>query len=371
MSDITQLKINHQTGQYELIVGRGLLPDIPKYLKSIGAVGPIGIITNNTVNELYGATLRESLKTEGLVTRSILIPDGEAYKTLASVEQVMSALISQGMERSGTIITLGGGVTTDLGGFVASVLFRGIRLVHIPTTLLAMVDAAIGGKTGVNHPSGKNLIGSFYQPDLVLIDIDTLSSLGPRDRISGYAEMFKMGVIRDRDYLEFLTSNMDELLNSEPSENLALAITRSCELKAEVVEADEKEADLRRILNFGHTLGHAIETTLGYGEIRHGEAVILGMYGAGWLSNQLGQLSEEEWKKLAAMLIKIPMKVSLENIDPAVIEKAARLDKKVANSQLHFVLLKKLGEAHLQTGIPTLMIKLAVDALKNAWKGNK
>ncbi len=368
MSEATHITIRHQTGNYDLHVGASLLTELPKLLESIEASGPVGIITNNKVNALYGAILRAGLKAAGVVTRTILIPDGEEYKTLASAEQVISALIAQGMERSGTIITLGGGVTTDLGGFVASTLYRGVKLVHIPTTLLAMVDAAVGGKTGVNHPSGKNLIGSFYQPELVVIDVNTLASLDYRDRVSGYAEMLKMGAIRDHEYLDLLVAKMDELLNSSTGEVWIQAITRSCELKAEVVEADEKEADLRRILNFGHTLGHALETTLGYGEIRHGEAVILGMYGAGWLSNQIGSLSDIEWQEFAQILLRIPFSVALESIDPSVIEQVTRLDKKMANAQLNFVLLKKLGEAEIKANIPVVMIKLAVDVLKNVWK---
>ena len=371
MSNSSILKITHETGSYEIHVGQNLLNQVAELLANVGAAGPVGIISNATVNDLYGGMIREALKQAGFVTRTILIPEGEEYKTLASAEQVMSALISQGMERSGTILALGGGVVTDLGGFVASILYRGIKLVHIPTTLLSMVDAAVGGKTGVNHSSGKNLIGSFYQPDLVVMDVKTLESLPRRDRVSGYAEMFKMGVIRDTSYLAFLEEHMDECLAAESSDILIQAITRSCELKSEVVEADEKEADLRRILNFGHTLGHAIETTLGYGVIRHGEAVILGMYGAGWLSNQVGDLPDNDWQKLSAMLVRIPLELSLEALNPDAIEQATRLDKKVKNSQLNFVLLHHLGEPYIQSGIPTLMIKLAVDAMKTAWEAKQ
>ena len=371
MSESSILKITHEIGSYEIHVGQNLLNQVAELLTGVEATGPVGIISNATVNDLYGSGIRSALNQAGFVTRTILIPEGEEYKTLASAEQVMNALISQGMERSGTILTLGGGVVTDLGGFVASILYRGVKLVHIPTTLLSMVDAAVGGKTGVNHSSGKNLIGSFYQPDLVIMDVKTLESLHLRDRISGYAEMFKMGVIRDTKYLAFLMEHMDECLAADSSEILIQAIARSCELKAEVVEADEKEADLRRILNFGHTLGHAIENTLGYGVIRHGEAVILGMYGAGWLSSQVGDLSEGDWQKLSGMLLKIPMDLSLNALNPDAIEQATRLDKKVLNSQLNFVLLHGLGEAYMQSGIPTLMIKLAVDAIKTAWEGKE
>ena len=371
MPDSSALTVTYKTGTYEIRVGRNLLDSVSELLTSVGASGPVGIISNAAVNDLYGGPIREALNQAGLVTRTILIPEGEEYKTLASAEQVMSALIAQGMERSGTILTLGGGVVTDLGGFVASILYRGVKLVHIPTTLLSMVDAAVGGKTGVNHSSGKNLIGSFYQPDLVIMDIKTLETLQVRDRISGYAEMFKMGVIRDTSYLEFLVDHMEACLAVDSGDILIQAITRSCELKAEVVEADEREADLRRILNFGHTLGHAIESTLGYGVVRHGEAVILGMFGAGWLSNQVGDLSMKDWDKLSAMLKSIPLELPLESLNPEAIEMATRLDKKVANSQLNFVLLHSLGDAYMQTGVPTLMLKLAVDAIRTAWEGGE
>jgi len=367
MPDMSTININHETGSYDIQIGRDLLASVASSLSEIDASGPVGIISNARINDLYGGIIRSTLNQAGYVTRTILIPEGEAFKTLASAEQVISALISQGMERSGTILTLGGGVITDLGGFVASILYRGVKLVHIPTTLLSMVDAAVGGKTGVNHKSGKNLIGSFYQPDLVLLDVNTLSTLDSRDRISGYAEMFKMGAVRDTTYLDYLVKNMSSCLDAEPSEILITAVARSCELKAEVVEADEKEGDLRRILNFGHTLGHAIEATLGYGTVRHGEAVILGMWGAGWLSNQVGELKQESWSKLSRMLKQIPLDLPLDKLDPTAIEQATRLDKKVADSQLHFVLLRELGEAHMQTGIPALMIKLAVDGIKEAW----
>lgn len=368
MSGPTSVKVSYGTGSYEVLIGEDLLASIAEMLGAVDASGPVGIISNAHVNDLYGAVVRDALNQAGLVTRTILIPEGEEFKTLASAEQVISALIAQGMERSGTILTLGGGVVTDLGGFVASVLYRGVKLIHIPTTLLSMVDAAVGGKTGVNHSSGKNLIGSFYQPDLVVMDVKTLSTLDKRDIVSGYAEMFKMGAIRDTDYLNALVEQMDESLSLVSSETLVKFIARSSELKAEVVEADEKETDLRRILNFGHTLGHAIEATLGYGVVRHGEAVILGMYGAGWLSNQIGELKDEEWEILATMLTRFPLELPFESLDPDAIEKATRLDKKVANSELNFVLLRKLGEAYIQVGVPVLMIKLAVDAIKNAWE---
>lgn len=363
----SRLKITHQIGHYDILVNPGLLANIADHFAAINVKGPIGIVTNKKVNDLYGEKVRTNLMSAGYPTRTILIPDGEQYKTLASAEQVLSALIAQGIERSGTIVTLGGGVVTDLGGFVASILYRGIGLVNIPTTLLAMVDAAVGGKTGVNHSSGKNLIGSFYQPDLVLMDTEVLSSLDRRDRVSGFAEMLKMGFISDPDYLKFLDDNRDVLLDDQYDSKMDQAIVRSCELKAEIVEADEKETDLRRILNFGHTLGHAIETSLGYGVIRHGEAVVLGMYGAGWLSNQVGQLSEKEWGKVAEILLKVPIQIAFSDLDSDAIEKVTRLDKKVEQNQLNFVLLKKLGQAHIQAGIPNVMIKLAVAAIVKAW----
>jgi len=367
MTSLPPLSVTHRSGSYELVIGRGLLAEVGSQLVKIGASGPSGIISNNRVNTLYGEQLRTSLQAAGFITRTILVPDGEDYKTLASAEQVLSALITQGMERSGTIITLGGGVITDLGGFVASVLYRGVRLIHIPTTLLAMVDASVGGKTGVNHVQGKNLIGSFYQPDLVLMDVNVLKSLEYRDRVSGFAEMVKMGAILDGHYFEKLFQTMPGLLDTQDDQQLAVLIRRGCELKAQIVAEDEQEADRRRILNFGHTLGHALENILGYGSIRHGEAVILGMYGAGWLSHQVGTLSDTAWRAFARYLRSIPMELTIPPLDGAAVVRLVQLDKKVADGQLYFVLLTQLGSTVLQANIPTLMIKLAVDAINKVW----
>lgn len=366
-AESNKLTIRHTRGEYDILIGAGLLNDFVTQTAGIVGKGPVGILCNATVNELYAESLRQTFKQAGIVTRTILIPDGEEYKTLATAEQVITALIQQGIDRSSTIVTIGGGVTTDLGGFVASVLYRGIKLIHIPTTLLAMVDASVGGKTGVNHKSGKNLIGTFFQPDRVLMDTDTLESLTVRDRVAGFGEMLKMGAILDREYFEFLSMNMNDIIHPRNQRSVTRAILRSCELKAQVVENDEKEAGLRRILNFGHTLGHAIENTLGYGRIRHGEAVIAGMYGAGWLSNQVGNLSNSEWGELAQVLKSIPLELAIDDLDSQGIEKATRLDKKVSEGALHFILLENIGSAVVKSGIPTLMIKLAVDVIKKAW----
>lgn len=371
MPESTVLTVHHQSGEYQVQVASGLLNEIGALLEGVQASGPIGIITNPIINDLYGGLTRDTLRGAGFITRTILVPEGESFKTLASAEQAISALIAQGMERSGTLITLGGGVITDLGGFVASILFRGVKLIHIPTSLLAMVDAAVGGKTGVNHSQGKNLIGTFYQPDLVLMDVATLETLDRRDRVSGFAEMLKIAAVRDSEYLQFLNNNLEILISGPPSQVLVQALTRSVELKAQVVEADEREADLRRILNFGHTIGHAIEATLGYGVIRHGEAVVLGMYAAGWLSNQLSDLPDDQWQMLAKLLLAVPIVAPVKELDATRVEQATRLDKKVVNSQLYFVLLKALGEPHMQAGVPSLMVKLAVDAIKKAWNDEK
>ncbi len=203
------------------------------------------------------------------------------------------------------------------------------------------------------------------------LDVDTLSSLDRRDRVSGFAEMLKMGAIMDPEYLDQLVEGMDAFIDGPADGHLAKVIAHSVALKAKVVEADEKESDLRRILNFGHTIGHAVESTLGYGVIRHGEAVVLGMYAAGWLSNQLAGLDDAAWQKLSSALVRIPIDAPIQDLDSNAIEQATRLDKKVANSQLHFVLLNEIGKTQMQAGIPILMIKLAVDAIKKAWKGNE
>jgi len=320
---------------YPIVIGDGLLGefDIGEYL-----VGPdCVIVTNDTVGPLYLDALRRSLPD---ATAVISLPDGEAHKTLQSAASIIDELVASRASRDATIVTLGGGVVGDIAGFAAACYMRGIAFIQVPTTLLAQVDSSVGGKTGVNHAQGKNLIGAFHQPRLVFIDTDTLATLPDRELKAGLAEIIKYGVIADVAFFGWLEDNMSALLRRD-RDALVHAIRRSCELKAEVVAADEREAGRRAILNYGHTFGHAIENCLGYGEWLHGEAVAAGML----MAAELSGLDIEERTRLQNLL----EEAGLPAVPPAAgagnMRDAMAMDKKVAAKQLRFVLLRTLGDA--------------------------
>jgi len=313
---------------YPIVIGSGLLGDfdLVDYLGGPDCL----VVSNETVGPLYLKAAQKMLPPDSVV---VSLPDGEEHKTLETVARVLDELV---------VVALGGGVVGDIAGFAAACYMRGVAFIQVPTTLLAQVDSSVGGKTGVNHEQGKNLIGAFHQPRLVLIDTDTLSTLPDRELKAGLAEVIKYGAITDLEFFGWLEANMGELLRKNP-DALAYAIQRSCELKAEVVAEDEREAGRRAILNFGHTFGHAIENSLGYGEWLHGEAVAAGMLMAAELSN----IGEGDLKRLqnlveAAGLPACPPAIGAQKMLAAMV-----MDKKVQAKQLRFVLLRSLGDAHL------------------------
>ena len=322
---------------YPIVIGSGLLGDfdLVDYLSGPDCL----VVTNETVGPLYLKAVQKMLPPDSVV---VSLPDGEEHKTLETVARVLDELVASHANRDATVVALGGGVVGDIAGFAAACYMRGIAFIQVPTTLLAQVDSSVGGKTGVNHEQGKNLIGAFHQPRLVLIDTDTLSTLPDRELKAGLAEVIKYGAIADIDFFGWLEANMGELLRKNP-DALAYAIQRSCELKAEVVAEDEREAGRRAILNFGHTFGHAIENSLGYGEWLHGEAVAAGMLMAAELSNMGGgDLSRLRKLIEAAGLPACPPAIGAEKMQAAMV-----MDKKVQAKQLRFVLLRSLGDAHL------------------------
>jgi 3-dehydroquinate synthase len=272
----------------------------------------------------------------------ISLPDGESHKTLQNVSLILDELVAKKAGRDVTIVALGGGVVGDIAGFAAACYMRGIAFIQIPTTLLAQVDSSVGGKTGVNHEHGKNLIGAFHQPRLVLIDIDTLTSLPDRELKAGLAEVIKYGAMVDAEFFAWLEGNMAALLARDRAA-LVYAIRRSCELKAEVVAADEREAGRRALLNFGHTFGHAIENSMGYGEWLHGEAVAVGMLMAATLSG----LDTEATTRLENLLKAAGLPTQPPQVDAGKLRAAMDMDKKAAAKQLRFVLLRSLGDAYL------------------------
>ena len=270
------------------------------------------------------------------------LPDGEAFKTMETASSVLDKLVEARAGRDTTLVALGGGVVGDITGFAAACYMRGVAFIQVPTTLLAQVDSSVGGKTGVNHPQGKNLIGAFHQPRIVLIDTATLGTLSDRELRAGMAEVIKYGAIADKTFFEWLEQNMDALLAKDP-DALAHAVQRSCEIKAAVVAEDERESGARAILNFGHTFGHAIEHCQGYGDWLHGEAVAAGMIMAG----ELGGLADVDLSRLRALVASAGLPTAPPPSGSKALLEAMRLDKKVQRKQLRFVLLRALGEAYV------------------------
>lgn len=337
MSAFRTITVELGDRSYPIVIGRGQLAsgyDLATHVAGTDCL----VVSNETVAPLYLEEVESCLK--GRVVESINLPDGEAFKTVDSLVIVLDKLAAMGANRDTTVIALGGGVVGDIAGFAAASYMRGVAFIQVPTTLLAQVDSSVGGKTGVNHPQGKNLIGAFHQPKVVLIDTDTLNTLPERELKAGLAEVIKHGAIADAEFFTWLEDNMVALL-ARDADALAHAVQRSCEIKAAVVADDEREAGRRAILNFGHTFGHAIERSQGYGDWLHGEAVAAGMVMAGDFGGmQAGEL--ERLRNLVAA-------AGLPTSPPAPVGQALRdamnMDKKVRQKQLRFVLLDGLGKA--------------------------
>jgi 3-dehydroquinate synthase len=322
---------------YPIVIGRGLLDGgfgLGEYVHGADCL----VVSNETVAPLYVDKLLPNLA--GCEIAHINLPDGESFKTVATMQKILDKLVASGANRDTTVIALGGGVVGDIAGFAAACYMRGVAYIQVPTTLLAQVDSSVGGKTGVNHEKGKNLIGAFHQPQVVLVDTDTLNSLPVRELKAGLAEVIKYGAICDRDFFAWLESNMGSLLEKDP-EALAYAIQRSCELKAEVVAQDERESGRRAILNFGHTFGHAIEHCLGYGQWLHGEAVAAGMV----MAAELSGIAAADCARLSELITAAGLPTQAPAIASEHWLDAMGMDKKVRQKQLRFVLLRSLGEA--------------------------
>ena len=311
----------------------------------------VAVVTNATVAPLYMERLAGALARQGVEVVRVVVADGEAHKDWRTLNAVFDALLEKRCGRDTTLIALGGGVIGDLAGFAAATYQRGVQYVQVPTTLLAQVDSSVGGKTAINHPLGKNMIGAFHQPRLVLADVDTLKTLPERELRSGLAEVIKHGLVRDAAFFAWLEANIERLL-ARDAEALAHAVLRSVAIKAEIVAEDERESGLRRVLNFGHTFGHAIETGLGYGAWLHGEAVAAGMAMAADLSRQLGYISEADTARIRSLLQRAGLPTAAKGIAPARMHQLMSVDKKVMEGRIHFVLLERLGAATLRDDVP-------------------
>jgi len=335
---------------YPIHVGSGLL-DRAGDLVEIPAGSRVVVVTNAVVTAHHLTPLKASLRRRDVRVDVVLLPDGEAHKNWSTLDDLLTRLLELRIERSTLLIALGGGVIGDIAGFAAAICQRGISFVQVPTTLLAQVDSSVGGKTGVNHPLGKNMIGAFWQPRAVLIDTDCLSTLPAHELRAGLAEVIKYGAIRDVDFFARLEREMPALLRKDPSA-LAHAIERSCAIKAEIVAADERETGERALLNFGHTFGHAIEAAEGYGAWLHGEAVAAGMVCAARLSERVCGLSGAESSRLTALIAAAGLPVSRPKVPVERWLELMRRDKKVEFGSLRFVLLERLGHAVVRSGVP-------------------
>ncbi|UQY44453.1 3-dehydroquinate synthase [Mixta hanseatica] len=350
---------------YPITIAAGLFNDAAAFWP-LKAGDPAMLVTNETLAPLYLTPLRQRLEEAGVKVDQVILPDGEQYKTLAVMDQVFTALLQKPHGRDTTLVALGGGVIGDLTGFAAASYQRGVRFIQVPTTLLSQVDSSVGGKTAVNHPLGKNMIGAFYQPASVVIDLDCLRSLPPRELASGMAEVIKYGIILDADFFNWLEQNLDALMALD-GEALAYCIRRCCELKADVVAADERETGLRALLNLGHTYGHAIEAQMGYGNWLHGEAVAAGMVMAARTAERLGQFSAAETDRIIALLVRTglpvtgPQEMAAQDYLPHMMR-----DKKVLAGELRLVLPLAIGKAEVRSGVAHDIVLAAINDCRKA-----
>ena len=358
--------VNVPLGQrsYSILVGPGLLPRLGEQCRKLNLGRRCAIITDKNVAPRFAKAAAGSLRDAGFEPALIIVPAGERAKSLKSAAACFDQLAAHRLERGSFIVALGGGVVGDLAGFVAATYLRGIAFVQVPTTLLAQVDSSVGGKVGVNLRAGKNLVGAFHQPRLVLCDLTTLRSLPPREFRAGLAEVIKYGVIRDAGLFRRLERDLGKLLAQEPK-TLAHVVARCCEIKAEVVGRDETDSGPRAILNFGHTIGHAIENSAGYGRYLHGEAISLGEVGAAALSQELVGMPRADAVRLSHLLAAagLPTRIRLTPKKRQSLLAAMKLDKKVSAGKVNFVLAEKIGAVRWGQPVPEQSLQTALDVL--------
>ena len=359
---MAEITVNLPQDSYKISIAPGSLSQLGSKMKQLNLGTKVLVISNPEIFDYYGDTCIKSLQEAGFETWIHLIPAGEQYKTLQSIEKVYNTALANHLERSSTFVALGGGVIGDMTGFAAATWLRGVNFVQVPTSLLAIVDASVGGKTGVNHPQGKNLIGAFYQPKLVAIDPLLLKTLPPREFRAGMAEVIKYGVIWDRDLFDKLAqSNRLDNLEHLSDELLETIIVRSCQAKADVVSKDEKEAGLRAILNYGHTIGHAVESLTNYKQFVHGEAVAIGMVAAGKIATHMGLWTKAEAKRQDGLIKKtgLPTEIPAELTIDDILE-TIKSDKKVKAGKVRFILPTTIGAVTITDKVTADVIKAAL-----------
>jgi len=345
---------------YPIHIGGGLIDQAELMVPFIQGE-KVAVVTNGTVAPLYLKRMTAGLSADGLDVVSIVLPDGESYKNWETLNRVYDGLLDARCDRQTTLVALGGGVIGDLAGFAAATYQRGIPYIQVPTTLLAQVDSSVGGKTAINHPSGKNMIGAFHQPRAVLADVSTLATLPERELRAGLAEVIKHGLLRDIGFFEWIESNIAGLLARDRAA-LVYAVQRSCEIKAQIVGLDERETGARALLNLGHTFGHAIETAMGYGAWLHGEAVAAGMVMAADLSRRLGSLSVADVRRVVSLLERAGLPVCARGLRATRFIDLMRVDKKAAAGKIRFVLLERMGSAVIRGDVPQEALRATLDA---------
>ena len=339
---VSVLSVNLAENSYDIVIERGTLASLGLRCRTLGLKGVAAVITNPTVAALYGTVAQDSLASAGFAVALIEMPDGEEYKNSTTLNKLYDDLLAAGVDRGSFVVALGGGVVGDVAGYAAATWMRGIPFVQVPTTLLAQVDSSVGGKTGIDHPKGKNLIGAFYQPRLVLIDVDTLATLDQRQFRAGLAEVIKYGAVIDFSFFEFIEANRTAILAMD-RDVLIEIIHRCCQLKAHVVEFDEKESGLRAILNYGHTLGHAFEALSGYSGLVHGEAVAIGMVLAARVSAAEGLCSNEDVSRISNLITGCGLPVEIPHYDRQQLLSAVAADKKSKGGNVTFICNQGIG----------------------------
>ena len=355
-----ELTDKHTARDYPIHIGSGLLGNEALFAPFLKP-GKVAVVSNQVVAPLYLAPLQACLGRLDIEVLPVILPDGEIHKDWATLNHIFDSLLTAHCERHTPLLALGGGVVGDMAGFAAACFQRGMPFIQVPTTLLSQVDSSVGGKTAINHPLGKNMIGAFYQPLLVVADIDTLQSLPRRELRAGLAEVVKYGLIRDADFFLWLEQHAEGLLALD-AELISAAILRSCKHKAAVVAADERERGERALLNFGHTFGHAIETGMGYGNWLHGEAVAAGMVIAARLSADLGWIARADVQRIVDLLHRLGLPTRAADLEPEYYLELMLHDKKVCDGKLTLVLLRAIGQAVLSTEVPTAQIQAAIAA---------
>lgn len=353
------LEVDLGTRSYPIYIGTDLI-DQASLFKACEKSTSIYIVSNTTVAPLYAARLTKTLEQFGKPVRAIILPDGESYKDWKNLQLIFDDLLKYGADRQTMLVALGGGVIGDMTGFAAASFMRGIHFIQVPTTLLAQVDSSVGGKTGINHPLGKNMIGAFHQPVAVIADLNTLKTLPPRELSAGLAEVIKHGAIADAEFLSWIESNTAALMACD-TRAMMHAVLRSCEIKSAVVSADEREGGIRATLNFGHTFGHAIEAGMGYGKWLHGEAVGCGMVMGADLSCRLNLISQADVDRLRTIIHSMNLPTQAPQLSTSRYMELMQVDKKTEGGKIRYVVLEKIGKAQIQSVADAQVIQTLIN----------